>query len=244
MLGIVDMANAADLYWKIVNGDGKTLAEVSSVDIAGAPLLEKDLQGRYPGIKLSIKKCKQPTLVEAMNPVYGKYWQCGTIVYRGHVTPLPKPPIPAVMFAPSASQWQYLGYDAGNDIMFINKAHLSKGHVFVWTEDYGAFALADAVSEHTGTNVYALDLENGAPNLFRRTAEQIVNAHPPEIGGSTYRTSIHAQRNLFEINCALSQMREIETIFVNGTIDNSPSPWFKPTMSGGRLKLLQRECGQ
>lgn len=243
-LAFIDTARAADLYWRIVDGRGKLLAEVSG-DLAGVPSLEKRLQSRYSGIKLSIKNCRRPTLVETMNPVYGKHWQCGSIIYRGHVMRSPKQLGSVVMFEPSNSQWHYLGYDTGNDIMFINKPHLSNGNIFIWTEDYGAFALADAVSKRTGINVYAIDFENGAPDSARRNAEEIVNSYPSEIGGSIYRTSIHVQRYLYEINCTLRQMKNIQTTDEHGKVmDASVEPWFKLTLPDGRLKLMQRECGQ
>jgi hypothetical protein len=133
--------------------------------------------------------------------------------------------------------------------MFINEPNQSGGHIFTWAEDYSAFALADAISMREGESVYAIGLEdNDVPAEIRKVANDIVDANPSEIGGNTYRTSGRAQKTLFEIDCASGHMRDVQSLGAHGEIvdlvRNGASPWYKPTIPGGRLTLMQRECGQ
>lgn len=245
VLGIIETADAADLYWKIVDGSGKVLGNASTdtTDVSG---LERVLQSTYPGIKLSIKDCRQPTLVEAMDPVYGKGWQCGMVVYRETVIHPPAPTEPVIRVPPSSSQWHYFGSDASNEILFTNESHRVTEGTLIWTEDYNAFALAEAASERSGIKVIAMDLDS-APNAVHRAAEEIVDADPVEIG-SIHRTSGRAQKILYEIDCASRQMRTVQTIDSRGQVMDDlalGAQWFKPTLPGDtRWRLIQRECAQ
>jgi hypothetical protein len=243
----VNSASAADLYWKVIDGKGKLLANVSG-EFSRVADLQRGLQSTYPGIILSTQNCEQPTLIQSMDPVYGRYWQCGTIVYNRPVI-RPKSEAPVISLQPSSSQWHFLGQDGGNDIMFINEPNPSDGHIFIWAEDYSAFALADAISMREGKKVYAIELEdNNVPAETRKVAEDIVDENPSAIGGDTYRTSGLAQKTLFEIDCASGHMRNVQSSGAHGEIvdlvRNGASPWYKPTIPNGRLTLMQRECGQ
>ncbi len=242
----INTASATELYWKIVDGNGKLLGNVSG-DYSRVADLEKMLQNTYPGIKLSIGNCRQPNLVESMNSVYGKYWQCGTIIYASPVV-RSKPKSQSVRFPPSSSQWHFLGHDGANNIMFVNEPHRLNGHIFVWTTSYSAFALADAISMHKGESVYAIELEDEHVSAeLRKAADDIVDADPSEIGGNTYRTNGHTQKSLYEIDCSSRRMRYMQSQGARGEIFNSTNGsalWYRPTMIGGKLALMQRECGQ
>ncbi|OOG42009.1 hypothetical protein B0E51_05490 [Rhodanobacter sp. C05] len=247
---IVSAANATGLHWKVIDGKGKLLGDISgdfSGDFSGVRYLQKSLQSTYPGIALSIRNCKQPTLVQSTDAVYGRDWQCGSIIYNGSVI-RPKSEVPVIRFQPSSSHWHFVGQDGGNDIIFINDPNPSGGHIFIWTEDYSAFALADAISMREGKSVYATGLEDSeVPAEIRKVANDIVDANPSEIGGTTYHTSGLAQKMLFEIDCASGRMRNVQSLGTHGEIfdflRNSASPWYKPTFPNGRLTLMQRECG-
>ena len=116
-VGLVRAAIAENLYFKIVDGSGKIIGQAAtdSADVSG---LEKSLQAVYPGIKLSIANCRQPTLAESMDPVYGKSWQCGAVVYKGTVLRAPTISHPTVAKFPPSGQWHYLGFDANNIVFF------------------------------------------------------------------------------------------------------------------------------
>jgi hypothetical protein len=198
VLGSVAPADAANLYWKIVDRSGKVIGNAStdSMNVSG---LEKVLQSTYPGIKLSIEGCRQPTLVESMDPVYGKSWQCGTVIYKGTVVRPHAATEAAVKFPPSGSQWHYQGFDAGNTISFVNEPHRVAEGIFIWQESYDAFALAEAASERAGIQVTAMDMDS-APDAVHRAAEEIVDAEPAQIG-NIHRISGRAQKALYQIDC-------------------------------------------
>jgi hypothetical protein len=242
----ISAAHSADLYWQIVDGSGKLIGAVSA-DFSQVANLQKTLQSTYPGIRLSIKHCRQPTLVESMNPGYGKDWQCGTIVYD-HPVIHPKTEPSAIRFPPPVSQWEFLAQDGGNLIMFINQPNAFKSHIFVWSEDYNAFALADAISIRKGKHIYATDLEDDrVPAKIRAVANEIVDANPSEIGGTNYRTRGDVQKTLIEIDCASRLMRDVQSLSASGEVRdlaNDGAPWYSPEVPGGRLTLMQRECGK
>ena len=244
VLGTIETADAANLYWRIVDGSGKLLANAAT-DSTNVSSLERVLQSTYPGIKLEIKDCRQPSLVEAMDPVYGKSWQCGTVVYRGTVVHPPAPTAAVVEFPPSGPQWHYFGFNAANEVMFINEPHRVNESTLIWTEDYDAFALAEAASERSGIEVSALDMDS-APDAVHRAAEEIVSTDPAEIG-STHRTSGRAYKVLYEIDCGTSRMRSVQTIDPLGQVTDYPAlekRWFHPTAIDDRWRLIQRECAR
>lgn len=240
---MIETANAADLYWKVVDRNGKLLANVSA-DSTLVASSERQLQATFPGIKLSIEGCRQPTFVEATDPVYGKSWQCGPLVYRGTVVHPPAPPIPVVKFPPDSSQWHYLGPE-GNDVLFSNQPHRDGEGIYVWTESYDVGALSDAIRARGVEAFPAEMITDMASQAVQRAAEEIVKGDPAEIGGSTYRTNRRAQKELYEIDCASGQIRRVQTIVPDGTVYSSGPGWIKP-MPGwsGRWKLMKAQCAQ
>lgn len=242
LLGALGTANAEDLYWRIVDPHGKLLSNAST-DTTDVSALETDLQASYPGIKLSIKNCRQPTLVESMDPVYGRSWQCGTIVYRGTIVrPPPQLPAPAVKFPPT--KWNYFAHD-GNDVLFVSERHQTAEGTFIWTEGYNGFALAEEISRHLGITVINMTFDS-APPAVQRAAEDIVNSNPSSIGGPTYRETGQPQKDLYEINCATKQMRSVQTIGPDGKVLNDlafGTRWFSP-MAGtdARWTLVRDIC--
>jgi hypothetical protein len=243
-VGLVRAAIAENLYFKIVDGSGKIIGQAAtdSADVSG---LEKSLQAVYPGIKLSIANCRQPTLAESMDPVYGKSWQCGAVVYKGTVLRAPTISHPTVAKFPPSGQWHYLGFDA-NNIVFFNEAHHDADGIFIWIEDYDGFSMAEAVSERSGTQVTRMDMED-APDAAHRVAEEIADADPTALG-TTHRTNRRAQKDLYQVDCASMQMKSIQSIDADGKISDFTAlgqRWFKPNAGlDPRWKLVKILCVQ
>jgi hypothetical protein len=242
LLAATQAAHATSLYWKIVDASGKSLGDASS-DSTNVSRLEMVLQGTYPGIKLSIDSCRLPTLVEAMNPVYGKSWQCGPVVYTGKVIPYKPPPPPAAVQFPPNGRWHYFRYDA-NKILFINEPRLLGDNVLIWAEDYNAVALAESTSERSGVDVTALGFA-AAPEVVRRVAEEIVSSDPGEIG-NLHHVRSRPQKVLYEIDCSAMQMRMVQTIDPRGRVTDDlalGARWFAPNRAlDTRWHLIQAEC--
>jgi hypothetical protein len=243
-VGFVQAASAENLYFKIVDGSGKLIghAATDSADVSG---LEKSLQAMYPGIKLSIANCRQPTLAESMDPVYGKSWQCGAVVYKGTVLWAPTISHPTAAKLPLSAHWHYLGFDA-NNVVFFNEVHRDADGIFIWIEDYDGFSMAEAVAERSGTQVTRMDMED-APDTVHHVAEEIADADPAELG-SSHRTNRRAQKELYQVDCATMQMKSIQSIDSDGKVSDFTAlgpRWFKPNAGlDPRWKLVKILCTQ
>ena len=243
-VGLVQTASAETLYFKIVDGSGKLIghAATDSADVSG---LEKTLQVRYPGITLSIAECRQPTLAESMDPVYGKSWQCGAIVYNGTVLRTPTISYPTAAKFPIAAQWHYLGFDA-NNVVFFNEVHRDADGIFIWIEDYDGFSMAEAVSARSGMQVTRIEMDHAANTVYH-VAEQIADEDPAELGTS-HRTNRRAQKNLYQVDCGTMQMKSIQSIDSDGKVSDFTAlglRWFKPKAGlDPRWKLVNILCAQ
>lgn len=227
-----------------MDGSDKLIGQAStdSADVSG---LEKTLQATYPGIKLSIANCRQPTLAESMDPVYGKSWQCGAVVHEGTVLRAPTISHPKAAKFALSSQWYYLGFDA-NNIVFFSEVHRDADGVFIWIEDYDGFSMAEAVSERSGTQVTRMDMED-APDRVRHVAEEIADSDPVELGTS-HRINRRAQKDLYQVDCAAMQMKSIQSIDSDGNVSDFTAlgpRWFKPNAGlDPRWKLFQILCAR
>lgn len=240
------VAKAVNLYWKIIDSSGRVIGNASTDSANSVAKLENQLQATYPGIKLSISECRQPTLVESMEPAFGKSWQCGVIVYRGTVVSTPQPKDVIAKFPPSNSQWHYFGTRTSNNVFFVNEPHsFSDSSIFVWVEDYNMWALAEMASQRSGIEVIPSEIDK-APEAVHRAAEEIVRTDPEKLG-LTHSVTGRAQKTLYEINCASTRIRSVQDIDSQGTVWEMPNPdarWFKPVYPDPRRDIFDRICAR